>query len=70
MKTVLYGLKIKNTQAFDKIILKRKEKRFYPTRMTIQIANGLNDYEQLHKDNKGFIIVETNYRIYAYTSNL
>ncbi len=49
--------------------LKRKEKRFYPTRMTIQIANGLNDYEESHQDNKGFIVVETNYRIYAYTSN-
>jgi transcription initiation factor TFIIH subunit 4 len=50
--------------------LKRKEKRFYPTRYAISLANGLGDEEDVIKANEnGYIVVETNYRIYAYSSN-
>lgn len=51
----------------------RKAGRFYPTRLALNITNknavavGDEDTEQ----DKGHIIVETNYRVYAYTdSNL
>lgn len=56
------------------LVYQRKitSKRFYPTRL----ATGLTtDYRSLHgkqsenDDDKGFIIVETNYRLYAYTNS-
>lgn len=52
---------------------KRKAGRFYPTRLALNITNSHNkstpDIEEDHP--KGYIVVETNYRIYAYTdSNL
>lgn len=47
----------------------RKEKRFYPTRLAIQLANGLSEDEEKIRDETGFIIVETNYRLYAYTTS-
>lgn len=51
----------------------RKAGRFYPTRLALNITNKnatvVND-EDTEQD-KGHIIVETNYRVYAYTdSNL
>lgn len=45
----------------------RKLKRFYPTRLAIQLANGINDNVDVKQEEKGYIVVETNYRIYAYT---
>lgn len=49
--------------------LKRKEKKLYPTRLAIQLANGLTDNDDaMPTDETGYIIVETNYRVYAYTS--
>jgi transcription initiation factor TFIIH subunit 4 len=47
-------------------------KRFYPTRLAIQLANGIDNdsNEDSKSNNKGYIIVETNYRIYAYTSQI
>lgn len=45
----------------------RKIKRFYPTRLAIQLANGINDNVDIKQEEKGYIVVETNYRIYAYT---
>lgn len=47
----------------------RKIKRFYPTRLAIQLSNGINNADSDNKDEKGYIIVETNYRIYAYTDS-
>lgn len=47
----------------------RKIKRFYPTRLAIQLSNGIKDTDGESKDEKGYIIVETNYRIYAYTNS-
>lgn len=47
----------------------RKIKRFYPTRLAIQLSNGINTSSDGEKEEKGYIIVETNYRIYAYTDS-
>ena len=52
------------------IFLKRKIKRFHPTRLAIQLANGIENGYEINKEDKGFIIVETNYRIYAYTGKI
>uniref|UniRef100_A0A8C9YH07 General transcription factor IIH subunit 4 n=1 Tax=Sander lucioperca TaxID=283035 RepID=A0A8C9YH07_SANLU len=41
---------------------KRKSRRYYPTRLAITLAAGVTT-------NTGFIVVETNYRIYAYTDS-
>ena len=41
----------------------RKIKRFYPTRLAIQLSNGINSSsEDVGKEEKGYIVVETNYR--------
>lgn len=46
----------------------RKDGRFYPTRLVIDLASGLRDVKtDVHR--KGFIIVESNYRLYAYTDS-
>lgn len=46
----------------------RKDGRFYPTRLVIDLASGLRDVKtDVHRE--GFIIVESNYRLYAYTDN-
>ncbi|KAL4218784.1 General transcription factor IIH subunit 4 [Mactra antiquata] len=47
---------------------KRKEKRYYPTRLAINLASGLSSITS-DSNRKGFIVVETNYRIYAYTDS-
>lgn len=49
---------------------KRRGGRFYPTRLALNIACGENkSLQQMNKE--GYIIIETNYRVYAYTdSNL
>ena len=47
----------------------RKIKRFYPTRLAIQLSNGIKNNMENAKEEKGYIIVETNYRIYAYTDS-
>ncbi|KAJ8983385.1 hypothetical protein NQ317_010478 [Molorchus minor] len=47
--------------------------RFYPTRLALNITNSQNkDTPDIEEDTpKGYIVVETNYRAYAYTdSNL
>nr|CAG4650090.1 EOG090X04KD [Sida crystallina] len=54
---------------------KRKAGRFYPTRLALDIASGPTKSSvnalSLSSSNAGYIIVETNYRVYAYTdSNL
>lgn len=53
----------------------RKVKRYFPTRLAIELASGLSsdgtsDSERSSNDGQtGFLIVETNYRVYAYTDN-
>ncbi|KAJ8962835.1 hypothetical protein NQ318_001235 [Aromia moschata] len=52
---------------------KRKAGRFYPTRLALNITNSQNkNTPDIEEDTpKGYIVVETNYRVYAYTdSNL
>lgn len=47
---------------------KRKSQRFYPTRLAINIASGIkSSTSDAHRP--GFIVVETNYRVYAYTDS-
>ncbi|XP_076454967.1 general transcription factor IIH subunit 4-like [Babylonia areolata] len=47
---------------------KRKSQRYYPTRLAINIASGLKSASaDAHRP--GFIVAETNYRIYAYTDS-
>lgn len=46
----------------------RKDGRFYPTRLVIDLASGLRGLRtDAHR--KGFIVVESNYRLYAYTNS-
>ncbi|XP_047997059.1 general transcription factor IIH subunit 4 [Leguminivora glycinivorella] len=47
---------------------KRKAGRFYPTRLALNIASVRGDAEiSQPADARGYIVVETNYRVYAYT---
>lgn len=49
---------------------KRKSRRYYPTRLAINLASaGIGSSTVSNTDQKGFIVVETNYRLYAYTSS-
>lgn len=47
---------------------KRKSQRFYPTRLAIHLASGLSK-TSTETSEEGYIVVETNYRIYAYTDS-
>ena len=47
-------------------MFQRKSQRYYPTRLASNIASGRKSVSSdTHRP--GFIVVETNYRIYAYT---
>uniref|UniRef100_A0A1A8Q2N9 General transcription factor IIH subunit 4 n=1 Tax=Nothobranchius rachovii TaxID=451742 RepID=A0A1A8Q2N9_9TELE len=50
---------------------KRKSRRYYPTRLAITLAAGVSSSSSSPAEtaDTGFIIVETNYRIYAYTNS-
>lgn len=57
---------------------KRRSGRFYPTRLAIGLASGLKDLnvktdgpggDREEEQDQGYIIVETNYRVYAYTDS-
>ena len=47
---------------------KRTSGRFYPTRLAMNIASG-EKKGILERHREGYIVVETNYRIYAYTNS-
>ena len=47
---------------------KRTAGRFYPTRLALNIASG-EKKGIMERHREGYIVVETNYRIYAYTSS-
>ncbi|RZF43990.1 hypothetical protein LSTR_LSTR007262 [Laodelphax striatellus] len=50
---------------------KRKAGRFYPTQLALNMASGDNRSVSHGSAREGYIVVETNYRVYAYTdSNL
>ncbi|XP_043283266.1 general transcription factor IIH subunit 4 [Venturia canescens] len=48
---------------------KRKAGRFYPTRLALNIATGQNKPLARDMEKEGYIIVETNYRVYAYSNS-
>ncbi|KAI1902445.1 hypothetical protein AGOR_G00044830 [Albula goreensis] len=56
---------------------KRKSRRYYPTRLAITLAAGVNANSTPSSalgstpgtGDSGFIVVETNYRVYAYTNS-
>uniref|UniRef100_H3AK09 General transcription factor IIH subunit 4 n=1 Tax=Latimeria chalumnae TaxID=7897 RepID=H3AK09_LATCH len=50
---------------------KRKSRRYYPTRLAINLASGVSGVLGGTSDahSQGFVVVETNYRIYAYTES-
>lgn len=45
---------------------KRKDGRFYPTRLVVNLTSLSKD-EVAANSEEGYLIVETNYRVYAYT---
>ncbi|XP_059481929.1 general transcription factor IIH subunit 4 [Neocloeon triangulifer] len=47
---------------------KRKAGRFYPTRLALDIASGKGSSTS-RNSHPGFIVVETNFRVYAYTQD-
>lgn len=47
---------------------KRTSGRFYPTRLALNIASG-EKKGMLERHREGYIVVETNYRVYAYTNS-
>ncbi|GFO00637.1 general transcription factor iih subunit 4 [Plakobranchus ocellatus] len=51
---------------------KRKSHRYYPTRLAINIVSGVSKDAtgaKLDTHRPGFIVVETNYRVYSYTDS-
>ncbi|KND04070.1 transcription factor tfb2 [Spizellomyces punctatus DAOM BR117] len=48
---------------------KKKSSRFYPTRMATSLTSGSMIAARKPEEGHGYIIVETNYRIYAYTES-
>lgn len=49
-------------------MLQRSAGRFYPTRLALNIASG-EKKSLLERHREGYLVVETNYRVYAYTSS-
>jgi len=47
---------------------KRTSGRFYPTRLALNIASGESN-SWMGRQGEGFLVVETNYRVYAYTDS-
>ena len=47
---------------------KRKSRRFYPTRMAIDLISGSKD-ETPQSRSRGYLLVETNFRVTAYTNS-
>nr|XP_009860684.1 general transcription factor IIH subunit 4 [Ciona intestinalis] len=48
---------------------KRKSRRFYPTYLAINLANRANASVTNVTNSRGFILAETNFRVYAYTDS-
>jgi transcription initiation factor TFIIH subunit 4 len=48
---------------------RRTSGRFYPTRLALNIASGDTKAKLAAEPTEGFIVVETNYRVYAYTDS-
>lgn len=48
---------------------KRKSRRFYPTKLAINLGAAMTGELDVDTSQQGFIVVETNYRVYAYTNS-
>ncbi|ORZ36577.1 transcription factor Tfb2-domain-containing protein [Catenaria anguillulae PL171] len=48
---------------------RKKSSRFYPTRLATTLTNGKMAIKQAEGEGQGFILLETNFRIYAYTTS-
>ncbi|KAI8058357.1 transcription factor TFIIH subunit p52/Tfb2 [Syncephalis plumigaleata] len=48
---------------------KKGSRRFYPTRLAITLASGNSTSLPSEQNDNGYIILETNYRVYAYTDS-
>ncbi|KAJ3134019.1 RNA polymerase II transcription factor B 52 kDa subunit [Geranomyces variabilis] len=47
----------------------KKSRKFYPTRMATSLTSGSMVSSRKPEDSQGYIIVETNFRMYAYTDS-
>ncbi|KAK3747840.1 hypothetical protein QZH41_015983 [Actinostola sp. cb2023] len=49
---------------------KRKSRRYYPTKLAVNLASSSAERSSvLNQGEEGYIVVETNYRVYAYTDS-
>ena len=48
---------------------KRKSRRFYPTKLAINLGAVVAGENSLDDNQQRFVVVETNYRVYAYTNS-
>ncbi len=46
---------------------KRKSRRYYPTKLAINLGSAITGESSLDVNQQRYIVVETNYRVYAYT---
>jgi transcription initiation factor TFIIH subunit 4 len=53
---------------FGLVMMPPKSEVFFPTRVGVSLCSG-SQYGTLQQQQTGFIVVETNYRLYAYTSS-
>ncbi|KXJ19425.1 general transcription factor IIH subunit 4 [Exaiptasia diaphana] len=49
---------------------KRKSRRYYPTKLAVNLSSSSEERSSvLNQGEEGYIVVETNYRVYAYTDS-
>lgn len=65
--TCILAMKVRDNSGiiFLTHFLQRSSQRFYPTRLAVSLATGSRSDSVISQE--GFILVETNYRLYAYT---
>ncbi|KAI9149676.1 RNA polymerase II transcription factor B 52 kDa subunit [Blastocladiella emersonii ATCC 22665] len=61
---------LKDMKAFGIVYQRKsKHKRFYPTRLATTLTNGKLAIRHAEGEQDGFILLETNFRLYAYTAS-